>query len=154
MAAKGKYNAQIVEEIADLIFKGYSNKGACDIVGITPTTFDEWMNGNVPKAKTDEEKAVFSSAIARAREKRKISLRDHIAAGGTIVVDKDGKKIVEGDWRANAFLLEREFKDEYSLHTDEKITHVLDEGAENASRLVNALIERARGGRKRTRGKP
>jgi len=86
MPAKGKYSAELVEQITRFIEAGNYAVDACLAVGISNDTYYEWL-------KTKPE---FSDTIKKARAKA--------IAKKVIRIDKAGQ---EGNWQADAWWLER-----------------------------------------------
>jgi len=90
-----KYCPEIVEEIAGYIIEFGKQKDAAILAGITETTFHEWIK--------DKRKPEFAKSIKRAQA---IFKRNRIGR-----IKKAGKK---GTWQADAWLLERLYRDEFS----------------------------------------
>jgi len=102
MARRSKYTPEVVKDITDALKIGATRTDAALLGGISKDTFYEWM-GTHPD---------FSDAIARAEAEAKEQRLKRIMAAGirTIVDPNTGKlKDVKGDWKADAWVLERRF---------------------------------------------
>lgn len=101
--AKGKYTPEIVKEISAYIEQGKSNRDACALSDICEDTFYDWQ-------KLHPE---FFEAVkkAHANYKSKLVAILHKAA-------YDDKEKEVRSWQAAAWLLERKYKDEFSLRSE------------------------------------
>lgn len=91
-----KYCPEIVQAIVDLIRNdGMSPTGAGRLAGISHQTVSEWR----------KEISEFGEAVARAEDEFKLGRLQNIKSGITAT----GKH----DWKADAWLLERRFRDEF-----------------------------------------
>jgi len=91
---KGKYNKEVVEQIASNIAAGYTQEDAAISADITTSTFYEWMNKH-PE---------FSDAIKKAHAQRKarwVKLIQNAA-------------MEPKTWQAAAWLLERFYPDDFA----------------------------------------
>jgi hypothetical protein len=85
--------------ICKLLSQGSAIKSACIVCGIGERTFYDWRD----KGKAGEEPfARFFSAVTRAREQHKANLIQRIVAA------------IKADWKAAAWLLERQFPADFS----------------------------------------
>lgn len=92
MSRTSKYAPELVEQIIRLVESGVFYIDACYAVGIHKDTFYEWL-----RSKPD-----FSDSIKKARA-RAISIR-------VARIDRAGR---EGDWKADAWWLERVARDRF-----------------------------------------
>jgi len=103
---------ELEEKLLDLIRGGIPVRTAAIAVGIDEKTFYNWMKrggdeqyrinkGEKPRA-TEGRFFQFFQSVTRAKEEAK--------AGHVAVVAKAGR---EGDWRASAWWLQRQFRDEF-----------------------------------------
>lgn len=86
---KSLLNAQLQRKICGLLVQGHTVSAMCGAVGIGERTFYEWR----------EKHPHFSQATSRAIGQSKIALVDKVRQSG--------------DWRAQAFLLERRWPTEF-----------------------------------------
>lgn len=108
--------------------------------GIHPVTFLRWRGCEQPKEEADgRDSRCLECRGCRLQEKTDCALeiyksvllqRIHDAS------DKDGNPI----WQASAWLLERRFRDEFSLKTVIDNRHEIDMGTTNAQKLVAAIL--------------
>ena len=93
-----KYSPEIMEKICEAIRKGYRPVDAAKIYGVGKSTYYDWIN--------DERKPEFSDAIKKADIDWKFRLIE--------IIDKAANKT----WTAAAWLLERIYKEEFSLRQE------------------------------------
>jgi hypothetical protein len=92
-------NEKLQRKICGLLSQGSAIKSACIICGIGERTFYDWRD----KGRAGEEPfARFFSAVTRAREQHKANLIQRIVAA------------IKADWKAAAWLLERQFPADFS----------------------------------------
>jgi hypothetical protein len=93
-----KLNAALTKRICRLLEEGSTIAGAATRCGIGPRTFHDWIT----RGEADEKPfKAFLVAVSRAREKWRDRLLSRVTASP--------------DWRAAAFLLERQFPREFGL---------------------------------------
>ncbi len=97
------YTPERITGIVEVIKKGGSDADACALALITEKTFYAWMN--------DPEKSDFRNDVTRARLDGKLERIGRIANAG-----------IKGDWRADAWYLERRWPEEYAQQLIVKIT--------------------------------
>ena len=108
-----KLTPELQQRFCDALHSGLTFAGACDLVGIAPQTFHEWMargNGTHERPCTPA-LAAFADAIkvARAtRDQRYVKVIEDAAAGGT--------------WTAAAWFLERTNRSEYGRNDSVEVT--------------------------------
>jgi len=93
-----KYTSEIVEMLCDHIKQGRTFKDAALLCDITETTFQRWKN--------DPDKSEFSASIKKAEAVFRKQLEVRI------------QKASDTTWQAAAWLLERRWKDVYSLRNE------------------------------------
>lgn len=93
MARPTKYNEYTKAEIIKYIEDGYSQADAAQMSSVGESTFYEWLQAN-PE---------FAESIKRAVIKSKQVLIERVKRHGIT------------DWKANAWLLERRFPQEYAI---------------------------------------
>ncbi len=113
-----KYSKKLTENLCKWIRMGNNYKDACAMEGIHYDTFNQWR----------KQFSEFSVAIERSEALCK-------AACIARIHQAEAK-----DWRAASWILERRFPQEYSLRPSRLESHDIIEGAENARRVVDALI--------------
>jgi hypothetical protein len=125
-----KYDEERIKPLLELIKKGVPLKHACAAVGITYSTFWNWR-------KTIEQ---FDLRVREAEVGMIESNVNAIRAAGMMPVrDKEGKVTgFKGDWRANAFLIERRFPKEYGAH--QKLEHEI--GENTMERIMRAAADK------------
>ncbi len=96
-------NEALIEKISEHLENGATYQAAASMSGISNSTLKSWMQkGNEAIEKDiDNIYVAFVSAVTHARENWKQSLVEQIRQAGT------------EDWRALAWLLERQFPKEY-----------------------------------------
>ena len=82
-------DAQLQRKMCDLLAQGHTVSAVCGAVGISESSFYQWKRDN----------SQFSEATTRAIGQSKIALVDKVRQSG--------------DWRAQAFLLERRWPTEF-----------------------------------------
>lgn len=105
-----KYSRALVDKLCEIIERGTTITLACDMVGISHTTYNAWMNTNMQ----------FSADIKKARAKGADNLIAGIQFAGT-----------SGTWQAQAWILERSYGEHYgkqvTIQTNEtKLDKLLD----------------------------
>lgn len=97
---------QLTAKVCTLLAEGVSIKTACNLCDISERAFHEWSR----KGATGEEPyAAFIDAASRARDSWKARLIERIWFCAS-----------RGDWKAAAWLLERQFPSEFSLAVTEQ----------------------------------
>ena len=96
-----KLTPQVVAMILTAIRCGASNRIACEGAGICPETLCAWKRRG--EAEPGSEYSEFLQRLTRARQEGRISRLAMI------------QKAAKMDWRAAAWLLERDMPDEFSL---------------------------------------
>jgi hypothetical protein len=94
--AKGKYNQEIVDEIAGYVQVGNTVKDACTLVGISTETYFKWLR----------EKPEFADAIKKAEAKCKARNIARI------------QQATEKSWQAAAWWLERKYRNEFAIRQE------------------------------------
>lgn len=132
MPRKPKLNKEIQTALVEGISLGLKIEDACSLAGVSHTAFFNWLNrGETPGAASLY--VDFVEAIKKAQPSRKRVLLSRIyqaARGGKIVKDKKTTTRYEGgkavatdvvesehevapDWKADAWMLERGYPDEF-----------------------------------------
>ncbi len=98
---------ELTEAIVTLLSEGLSIRSSCNLCGVSERAYHEWT----ARGQAGEEPyAAFFDAASRARDSWKARLISRIEASA------EG-----GDWRASAFLLERQFPAEFGgKHEDQR----------------------------------
>lgn len=96
---KTKYTPETVKTLTDAIRVGSSYKDACALAGISHELFSQWREKHIE----------FVEALTRAEADAKHQRLMRIFAAG--VSTKNGK--MQGDWRADAWFLEKRFPQEF-----------------------------------------
>lgn len=94
-----KCTEQLVIDAVRLKKNGMSNKDMASCLGIAERTFYKWLND--PKSENQRQ---LGQSLKSAEAEFKAALRSRIM------------KASEGDWKAAAWMLERQYPDEYSRH--------------------------------------
>lgn len=111
--ARSKLTPQLQQQFCEALNSGLTFVGACDLVGISPQTFHEWMargEGTHERPSTPAF-AAFADAVKEARAKR----------------DQRYVKVIEdaalnGTWQAAAWFLERTNRKEFGRNESVEIT--------------------------------
>jgi transposase len=90
---KSKYNQGMLDTLVEILSNGVTITAACGYVGIDRKTYYNWMNKH-PE---------FATAINAVRFQLEARLLARI--------EEHGKK----DWKANAWILERKYPEDWSL---------------------------------------
>ena len=135
-----KRSSDIETKIVASIKAGGTVEGATLSHGIHPVTFLRWRRCEQPKEEVD-------GRDSRCLECRGCRLQQKVdCALGTYkgvllkrihdATDKDGNPV----WQASAWLLERRFRDEFSLKTVIDSRHEVDIGMTSAQKLAAAIL--------------
>lgn len=100
MARPTKLTPEVQELICKAIRIGATYQAAAEAAGVSYETFNEWRKGKSSKFLR------FSEAVDRANADAQIELLNNIKSSG------------EKDWRANAWVLEHRFKQDYGNSVD------------------------------------
>lgn len=92
-----KFNKTIVQDIASELEKGISRDDACTLHDINRITFYDWM----------KKKPYFANVILKAELACKTKCIKRIMVAG-----------LKGDWHADAWHLERKYRDEFAKRTE------------------------------------
>lgn len=98
MARKGKLTPELQEKICKLIEDGNYDVVACQMVGITDSTFYEWLSKG--EKFTSGRYVEFRDAIKEARAKCEANCLKHIKE--------------DDSWTSKAWILERRFPDRWA----------------------------------------
>jgi hypothetical protein len=102
-----KMTPEVVEKLLKSLREGLPKTYACAGVGIDTATLKNW---------TEE----FGDFRIRVEEAQKIYIEQNLlairVAGAHKGLDKEGNLTVAGDWRANAWLMERRFPKEFGAN--------------------------------------
>lgn len=111
---KTKYTPEVVAQLKEAIIEGLWVKDACALADIDHATYYRWLH-DFPE---------FRDTIARAEaEFKRIRLQRIKAAGIRVAKDRNGNPIgVEGDVRADMWLMEKRFPDEYGPRSTVKLS--------------------------------
>lgn len=123
MARPTKLTPEVQETICKAIRIGATYQAAAEAAGVSYETFNEWRKGKAHRFIT------FSEAVDRANADAQLDLLQNIKAAG----DKD--------WRANAWVLEHRFKQDFGNSVDVtsngetifRVVHDEDERIQNPS---------------------
>ncbi len=96
-----KLTPQVVAMVLAAIRCGASNRIACEGAGVGKSTLYQWLE--LARERPGSEYAEFADQLTRARQEGRISR--------LAIIQKAAKM----DWRAAAWLLERDMPDEFSL---------------------------------------
>ena len=114
-----KYSKETTAEICQYIEAGNSNKDAAALVGITETTFYEWVK-----------KPEFSKSIKKAELRCK--------ARNIAII----QKAASTTWQAAAWWLERKYANEYARIEKSLTADITEaENDEKASRIFRRLVD-------------
>lgn len=94
---KSKLTKQFINDATALKRRGTNNHDICAALGITETTFYRWIDAG---GKTENQRLLYES-LKKAEADYKTALR--------VKIEKQGDK----DWKALAWLLERQYPAEY-----------------------------------------
>lgn len=92
MARPTKYSEPLVTALCAIIEGGTTIKLACDAVGITTETYNQWNKNNLE----------FADAVKKARATGAQNLLNDIKTAGR-----------SGTWQASAWILERSYSEHY-----------------------------------------
>lgn len=112
--AKSKLTPELTKRFAEAVEKGHPYSSACDLLGISHSTFGNWMQqgeGTHPDRPQTAAHVAFVDAIKEAkakREQRWQGVIEDAAIGGT--------------WQAAAWLLERTNRKEFGRHESVEMT--------------------------------
>lgn len=110
---KSKLTPEVESQIAQAIMDGLSIKDACLLAGIGQSTYYQNLRKN----------SEFAQLIARTEaEFKRTRLQRIKAAGVRVVKGRNGEPVVEGDYRADIWLMEKRFPDEYGPKLIIKLT--------------------------------
>lgn len=118
-----KYNEETVKQICDAIDAGLTVQSACDVGGISKPTYYEWQ----------EQYPDFLNRIKASVAKKKTSLIEAIKLHG------------KNHWQALAWILERTFPDEYSMHTKQDIKQVVSRFGEMTDDELETALDKLTG---------
>ena len=124
MARPTKLTLKLTEEITAYIHKGNSPTVSATLVGISPSTYFNWMSKGASKEPGFME---FLEAIERAKAQSIINQVAHISR----VADS-------GNWRAAAWLLERIAPDSFGKNS----TRALELGAQRLEKPQSVSIQK------------
>ena len=111
--ARTKLTDQLQADFCQALHDGLTFNGACDLVGIAPQTFHEWIargEGKHERPQTPQF-AAFADAVKEARavrDRRYVKVIEDAALNGT--------------WQAAAWFLERTNRKEYGRNESVEIT--------------------------------
>lgn len=111
--ARTKLTPQLSKDFCQALHDGLTFAGACDLVGIAPQTFHEWMargEGTHERPQTPQF-AAFADAVKEARAVRD---RKYVR-----VIEKAAE---DGTWQAAAWFLERTNRKEFGRNESVEIT--------------------------------
>lgn len=108
-----KYSSEIIQEICKWIEEGNSQRDAAILSGIAESTFYEW-------AKQPE----FSEALKKSETRCKAARIQRILKAG------------EKQWQADAWWLERKFKDEFARLEKTEVTQTVDTAKELLEKVL------------------
>ena len=110
MATRGrptKYTPETVDEITKAIHEGATQDDAARLAGVCPAIFYRWL--------TQPTKIDFLEKVQKAHAEFKQQQIKAIRAAGIRAKKNASGEVVgtEGQWQANAWLLERKYPDEF-----------------------------------------
>ena len=111
---KSKLTKQLTDDFCQALHDGLTFAGACDLVGISPATFHEWMaraEGTHAERPQAPEFVEFANAVKEAR-----AVRDRRYVK---VIEKAAE---DGTWQAAAWFLERTNRKEFGRNESVEIT--------------------------------
>ncbi len=112
---------ELTERVCALLAEGCSIKTACNLCGVAERAYHDWIR----RAQAGEEPyATFVDAASRARDSWKAKLIQRIESASQ-----------QGDWRAAASLLERQFPGEFG-------SNVVAEAPPLAAPFIHVTIQR------------
>lgn len=104
------YTPKMLKDLCSLIAGGNFAKDACVMVGISETTFYQWMDPDKTPL-TKRQLSEFTESIKKAKVRQKANFIKTIATAA-----KDGK------WQAAAWFLERVYNKEFAIKTINELT--------------------------------
>ena len=110
--------------------------------GIHPVTFLRWRRCELPDVGSDRDERCWRCRGCRLQQKVDCALaiyQNVLLQRIANATDREGNPI----WQASAWILERRFREEYSLKTFVENKHSVDIGNQNAERLVATILARA-----------
>ncbi|MDO8649603.1 MAG: hypothetical protein Q7R81_07565 [Candidatus Peregrinibacteria bacterium] len=132
----------VEDGIVSAIKGGATVEAAAFQCGIHPVTFLRWRRCDKPDAGTERDERCWNCRGCRLQQKVDCSLEMYKAVLLQRIhnaTDREGNPI----WQASAWLLERRFRDEFSLKTVIDNRHKVDMGNTHAEKLVAAIISGA-----------
>ena len=90
-----KCTPETIERLCEILRDGHTIKGACEGAGIAESSYYEWLE----RAKEGPPFSDFSAEVTRAQH----AARDYLLT----------KIRTADDWRAQAWIMERRFRDEF-----------------------------------------
>lgn len=99
-----KLTQELQNLICDMLAAGNYIEAVCDYVGISGSTFYDWMRRGERGWKKDRDAGFseFSQAVKKARAKAEVMSVAHIRKAG-----------LDGQWQADAWFLERSFPERW-----------------------------------------
>lgn len=98
MARRSKYTPETVERILQAVRVGSTDEHAAEYGGVDGSTFYRWLNS----------KSEFCDAVTRAKAEARTQSLARIRKAGA-----------DGDWRADAWFLERRYPQDYGRNVTE-----------------------------------
>ena len=123
--ARDKCTPELIEEAVGLKRGGMNNRDTAACLGIHEATFYRWIN-----SPTKPEHREFCEALKRAEVEYKAALRERIF------------NAAERDWKAAAWLLERQYPDEYGRRERHEVEAEVESRAEFAAADFNDPVLR------------
>lgn len=129
----------VEDAIVSAIQGGATTEHACLQHGIHPVTFQRWRRCRQFET-SDRDDRCWNCRECSLQQKVDCALETYksvLLRRISDATDRDGNPI----WQASAWILERRFKDEYSLRTVIDNRHEVDIGSTNAQSLVAAILK-------------
>ena len=130
------------EQIVADLKGGATLDGATLMHGIHPVTFLRWRRCEVSDTGAERDERCWNCRSCSLQQKVDCALaiyQNVLLQRIANACDKEGNPI----WQASAWILERRFKEEYSLRTVIDNKHSVDIGNQNAERLVASILQSA-----------
>ena len=101
--------------IVEALKTGNTRTGAAQLAGINIATFYRWLERGEQDAQHQRPSPYreFREAVARAEAQARQHLLERVLAHAEDRIDPTTNKLLRGDWRAAAWLLERRWPDEF-----------------------------------------
>jgi len=110
--AKLKLNAKVIEKAIGYLEEGNYIETVATLIGITSKTYFDWINKGLADIEADKV-SLYSKFCNATKEAQAEAERRAVAS-----IQQAGEK----SWQANAWYLERKFKDRWALRTELEVS--------------------------------